>query len=155
VTGSEADRLRFVAADEHALAIGRANPPRLFIHLIRGRLWRYLTQGDEDRPNGRIRAFARGPEPPRAAGLEVGRTRGRSPSADAVVVREVRAEMIRRGIFRDPFGEFARLNPGWTRERWDPAMAELERPRRRGPVGRGLSRPRSPGWLTSGSGRSR
>ena len=50
-------------------------------------------------------------------------------SADARLVREVRAAMIRAGIFRDPFPAFRRLNPGWTRERWDAALAELERSR--------------------------
>ena len=36
VGSSEADRLRFVAAAEHALAIGQGNPPGLFASLIRG-----------------------------------------------------------------------------------------------------------------------
>ena len=67
VSPSEADRLRFVAAAEHALAIGRANPAGLFAYLVRGRCWRYLTQDDEDRANARIKAFLRGPEPPRVA----------------------------------------------------------------------------------------
>jgi hypothetical protein len=42
VGASEADRLRFVAAAEHALAIGKGNPPGLFAWLVRGGCWRYL-----------------------------------------------------------------------------------------------------------------
>jgi hypothetical protein len=63
IGSSEADRLRFVGAAEHALAIGKGNPPGLFIRLVRSRLWRYLTQEDEDRAQARIKAFLRGPEP--------------------------------------------------------------------------------------------
>jgi hypothetical protein len=36
VTVSEADRLRFVASAEHALAIGQGNPAGLFVHWVRG-----------------------------------------------------------------------------------------------------------------------
>jgi hypothetical protein len=46
-------------------------------------------------------------------------------SADALVVREVRAAVIRAGIFRDPFAAFQARNPGWSRERWDAALVEL------------------------------
>jgi hypothetical protein len=55
----------------------------------------------------------------------VGSWGGPELSADAVVVREVRSAMIRAGVYRDPYGAFARLNPGWTRERWDRALREL------------------------------
>ena len=37
----------------------------------------------------------------------------------------MREATIRAGIFRDPFPAFRGLNPGWTRERWDGALAEL------------------------------
>jgi hypothetical protein len=42
--------------------------------------------------------------------------------SDAEIVRAVRSAMIKAGVFRDPFPEFQRLNPDWTRERWDQAM---------------------------------
>jgi hypothetical protein len=126
VSGSEADRLRLVGAAEHALAIGQGNPAGLFVYLIRGKLWRYLTQDDEDRANVRIKAFLRGPERPRVAAMGLPRPSGPSLSEDAKVVREIRAAFIRAGIFRDPFPEFHRRNPEWSRERWDAAMAELE-----------------------------
>jgi hypothetical protein len=119
VSSSEADRMRVVAAAEHALAIGRANPPGLFSYLIRGRCWRYLTGADEDRAGARLRAHLQPPCPP-------GGRRPVVPAAapsDAEVVRAVRTEAIRAGIYRDPFPEFVRLNPGWSRERWDRALA--------------------------------
>ena len=123
---SEADRLRFVSAAEHALAVGRANPPGLFFFLVRGRCWRYLSGDDEDRANARLKARIRPPTPahrvPRSGGRgPAGPWAGGGPS-DGEVVRAVRQAAIRAGIFRDPWPEFSRLNPGWTRERWDRAV---------------------------------
>jgi hypothetical protein len=37
--------------------------------------------------------------------------------------------MIGAGIFSNPFPEFRRLNSGWTRQRWDGALAEQGEPR--------------------------
>jgi hypothetical protein len=51
--------------------------------------------------------------------------RGVALSADARLVREVRGAVIKSGVFRDPFPWFARVNPGWTRERWEAALGEL------------------------------
>ena len=124
IGSSESDRLRFVGAAEHAMAVGRRNPSGLFCHLIRGRLWRYLTQEDEDRANARIKRELRGEPSPRP-GIGAGaRWGGPVLSADARLVREVRSALIRAGIFRDPFPAFRARNPGWTRERWEAAWAE-------------------------------
>ena len=155
VNGSEADRLRVVAAAEHALEVGKGNPPGLFAHLVRNRLWRYLTQGDEDRANTRLKRELRGElasrpgpvaEPPRAA--EPPRV-AEGPS-DGEVVRAIRAATIRAGIYRDPFEAFAKLNPGWTRERWDRALEEGSgsgsgRARRPAPAGASRWTPRAIG----------
>lgn len=43
VTASECDRLRFVAAAEHARIIGTRNPCGLFVRLVRGGLWHFAT----------------------------------------------------------------------------------------------------------------
>ena len=75
--------------------------------------------------NLRIKAFLRGPEPPLVAALGMPRPSGPSLSGDAMVVREIRAAFIRAGIFQDPFPEFRRLNPEWSRERWDLALEEV------------------------------
>ena len=48
VTASERDRLRFVAAAEHARVIGTRNPCGLFVRLVRGGLWHFVTQDDEE-----------------------------------------------------------------------------------------------------------
>ena len=77
VGSSEADRLRFVGAAEHALALGTGNPPGLFMYLVRGRLWRYVTQEDEDRAHARLKRELRGEPPPRS-GVGPGGVVGRS-----------------------------------------------------------------------------
>jgi hypothetical protein len=62
VGGGEHERLQFLAAAEHALAFGARNPPGLFLHLVRNRLWHFSTQADEDaarRRWGRFRDAAR------------------------------------------------------------------------------------------------
>ncbi len=125
VGSSEADRLRFVGAAEHALALGKGNPPGLFVYLVRGRLWRYVTQADEDRAHERLKRELRGEPLPRTGDGPVASWGGPVLSADAVAVREVRAGMIRAGIYRDSYAAFVRMNPDWTRGRWDRALSEL------------------------------
>jgi hypothetical protein len=126
VSGSEADRLRFVGAAEHALGIGKENPAGLFMYLVRGKLWRYLTQDDEDRANGRIKAFLRGPEPPRVGSSSIRPPSRPALSEDARAVVEFRCAFAAARYPGDPFPQVRRQDPSWTRERWDLALAELE-----------------------------
>jgi len=126
VGSSEADCLRFVGAAEHALAIGRGNPAGLFIHLVRGRLWRYLTQEDEVRANSRIKVFLRGPEPHRVASSSSRPPARPLLSEDARVVIRVRSALAAAGYRGNPFPQVMRHDPSWTRERWDAALAELD-----------------------------
>ena len=123
IGSSEADRLRFVAAAEHALAVGKGNPPGLFAYLVRGGRWRYLTGADEDRANARIKAYLRGPAPPAVAKSSPSRA---TPSEDARLVLKVRSAMSVAGYRGDPFPQVRRHDPSWTRERWDAALLELE-----------------------------
>ena len=139
VGSSEADRLRFFGAAEHALGVGKGNPPGLFMFLVRGRLWRYLTQDDEDAAGGRLKRLLFGP----ARGVGIG-PRSASPaearprlSADAMSVREVRAAAARAGYRGDPFPLVRSRDGTWTRARWDDAFAELERSRDWRPRGGG------------------
>jgi hypothetical protein len=125
VSPSEADRLRFVGAAEHALAIGQGNPAGLFVFLVHGKLWRYLTQEDEERANRRIKAFLRGPEPA-MVGSTFRRPTGPSLSEDARALREFQRAFAAAGYRIDPFPQVRRHDPSWTRERWDAALAELE-----------------------------
>ena len=124
---SEADRLRFVAAAEHALSVGKGNPPGLFLYLVRGRLWRYLTQEDEDRTSRRLKRHLFG-SPRGGSGDGPASAVAARPrlSADALVVREVRAALSRAGYRDDPFPMVRVRDGSWTRERWDAALAELE-----------------------------
>jgi len=124
---SESDRFRFVAAAEHALAVGKGNPPGLFMSLVRGRLWRYLTQGDEDATGARLRRHLFGC-PGDSGPCSSGPTAAVRPglSRDATLVRVVRAELARAGYRGDPFPLVRARDGSWTRERWDAASAESE-----------------------------
>jgi hypothetical protein len=48
ITASEADRIRFVAAVEHAKEVGKSNPPGLLARIVAKGWWHLLTQRDED-----------------------------------------------------------------------------------------------------------
>lgn len=56
VNGSEADRLKFFAAAEHAKAIGSTNTPGLFATIVCRRLWSHITQVNEDRARAIFRS---------------------------------------------------------------------------------------------------
>ena len=56
VSSSEADRLNFFAAANHARVIGSRNPPGLFVRIVRSGLWSFLTQDDEDVARVQLRA---------------------------------------------------------------------------------------------------
>lgn len=122
IGSSEADRLRFVAAAEHALAVGKANPPGLFAYLVFGGCWRYLTGADEDRANARIKAYLRGSAPPSVAKASPSRP---PLSEDARLVLKVRSAMAAARYRGDPFPQVRRHDPSWTRNRWEAALSEL------------------------------
>jgi len=63
---SEADRLKFVAAAEHARAVGRRNPCGLFARIVAKGWWDFATQGEEVRAARRLRAHERGSSGPAA-----------------------------------------------------------------------------------------
>lgn len=127
----EADRLKFLAAAEHARAVGKKNPGGLFARLVHRGWWRFATQGDEDAASarlkrylfGRPRAGVGGARPPAIGGLN--RSGGPRLSADALLAREVRAAVARAGHRGDPFPLVRARDPSWTRPRWDAALAEL------------------------------
>jgi hypothetical protein len=131
ISGSEADRLKFMSAAVHAQAVG-SEPPRLFAWLVRERRWNYITQADEDEANSRLKRWMNPPVEPRASqGLEaLGRPSQRPPkrvlSKDALVVEHLTNELRKRGINRDAFLVVRpHLPADWTRERWDRATLEL------------------------------
>lgn len=61
---SEAERLKFIAAAEHALSCGR-NPAGLFASIVRRGLWDFVTLRDEDRARKRLREIPAAPRPSR------------------------------------------------------------------------------------------
>ena len=62
VSDSDADRLRYFAAAEHALATDPANAGDLFSWIVKGGNWKVLTARDEERAQHRLkRAVAVGP----------------------------------------------------------------------------------------------
>ena len=135
VTGSEADRLRFVAAAEHARVIGTTNPCGLFVRLVRRGLWAFLTQDDEDAANARLKRHLHGaPRPPSAARPAPAPRPVVSP--DARLVEAVLGAARQAGYRGDAFYLLKRERPEWTRERWAGALAELSGARAgSGPVG--------------------
>jgi hypothetical protein len=128
ISNSEADRLNFFAAANHARVIGSINPPGLFVRIVRSKLFGFLTQADEDAARAQIRrvfypeaSSMRSPRggPPRAFN-------GPSLSDDARFVRDITRVLKGKGV---PDSSAWRLvnreKPEWTRERWDQALGEL------------------------------
>lgn len=140
VSNSERDRLRFFAAAEHALAVGTKNPPGLFMRIVRSKLWRFITQDDEDAANERLKRhfFAK------PASASNGNGSSKSPlfgflatgqpakaqtvelSQDAKLVKAVSDAARRAGFAGDPYFLLRREQSDWTRERWDAALREIE-----------------------------
>jgi len=121
INAGEGDRLRFVAATEHALMIGDRNPAGLFAWVVREACWRYITAEAEDRARQRLRVHDFGPpvftpsEPIGSGWL----------SEDARRVKGFRDLYIRSGVFRDPFPEVSKRYPDWTPARWNAGLVEL------------------------------
>jgi hypothetical protein len=122
---SEWGRLRFVAAAEHARVVGTRNPCGLFMRLVLGGLWHFATADDETAASLRLRRHLHGGPPERRAEPAAALPPGQERSADARLVREVRAALSRAGYRGDAFPHLRRQRPDFTRERWDRAVAEL------------------------------
>ncbi len=133
VTSSESDRLRVLAAAEHARVVGTKNPSGLFVRLLRSKLWHFMTQDDEDAASARLkrhlfgdRGGARGQGPSPSPALRPVATGGAGLSADARLVREVIAAARQAGFKGDPYHLLRRESAEWTRERYDLATRDLE-----------------------------
>lgn len=131
VDGGDHDRLRFVGAAEHARTIGSVNPPGLFNWLVRNRKWGYITDGDEDAANLRLKRHLYGDAYDRSK--DAPKPKARNPfnelSDDARFAQAVQRVLPQRGLRGDPFSYLRRERPEWTRERWDAACDELVRAR--------------------------
>ena len=126
VGGSEADRLKFLAAAEHARVIGTKNPCGLFVRLVRGKLWHFLTHDDEDAARLRLKRHLFG-EPRREEIPAAPRVAAPGPmlSEDARMVRAVENAAKRAGFRGDAFYLLRKERPDWTRDRWEAATLEL------------------------------
>jgi hypothetical protein len=125
VTPSEADRLKFFAGAVHAQSVGQ-NPTRLFAWMIWKGRWEFITQADEDEAIARLKKRNR-PDVPEPVAKHAGQGRaGEVLSQDARIAREIREILRRKGIHVDPFAAVRPHLPGWTRERWDEAVAEAD-----------------------------
>ena len=129
ISQSEAERLNFFAAANHARVIGSRNPSGLFVRIVRSGLWSFCTQDDEEWARVQLRS-ALYPEP--AGGLgelpqaEAPRPSRGSLSDDARFVRDITNVLRNRGIPESSAWRLVnRERPEWTRERWDAARAEL------------------------------
>ena len=130
VGGSESERLNFVAAAEHASIIGSRNPCGLFAWLIRGQHWRFITQGDEDVAQERLKRHCFGCEAREGQELEPSEAPPEQLPAklsqDAQLVRATIIVHRRQGGRGEAFHLLARNYPGWTRQRWEAAVCEIE-----------------------------
>jgi hypothetical protein len=127
VPASEWGRLRFVAAAEHARAIGTANPCGLFVRLVRGGLLHFATEDDTTAASVCIRRHLYGTVADHHGSGPIS-AMGAMPalSEDARLVQAVRAAAARVGYRGDPYPLLKRQKPEWTRERWDRALEELD-----------------------------
>lgn len=128
ITSCEADQLKFVAAAEHARAVG-ANPCKLFAWMAwRGR-FEFITQADEDAARTRLKEHFHAPPPRPMTPPPSAKPKQDPLSEDAVLVQAVTASLKQARFYGDGFPFLRREKPEWTRERWDRALAELKRPR--------------------------
>ena len=130
ISQSEAERLNFFAAANHARVIGSRNPPGLFVRIVRSGLWSFCTQDDEEWARVQLRS-ALYPEPP-AGSRELPQAGAPRPSRgslsdDARFVRDITNVLRQRGVPESSAWRLVnRERPEWTRERWDAARAELQ-----------------------------
>lgn len=62
LAGTEACRLAWFAAAEHALIQGKQNPPGLFAAVVKNRLWHYINQNEENIARKKLRELDFGEE---------------------------------------------------------------------------------------------
>lgn len=126
IASSDNDRLRFFTIAEHALVKGTKNPPGLFMHLLKNKLYHFATNDDEDAALTRLKRHFHGrdakreSEKPRLVRVDV------KLSDDAKFVAAVERVCRDRRIECDHFQIVKREKVEWTRERWNAAVAELE-----------------------------
>jgi hypothetical protein len=123
---SEWGRLRFMAAAEHALAMGKINACGLFAWLVRGGRWHFATGDDEAAASRRLREHLHGKATAGAAAPVMARPAGWELSDDARLVQALQSMAAQNRLRGDPFPLLKREKPEWSRARWDAAVAEIK-----------------------------
>jgi hypothetical protein len=129
--GSEHSRLLWMAAIERARMVPAQNPAGVFLFVVKGRRWDFLSDGHFEAANARLKSFLHAPPPdavpflvPRLAAMpeKPPEPKREMLSKDAELVRLVRERLRGQGSV------FAALHnhAGWDRERYAAALAELE-----------------------------
>jgi hypothetical protein len=126
---SEHARLLWMAAIERARTVPAKNPAGLFLFLVKNRKWDFLSNGQFEAANTRLKAYLY----PRAEVPKFAMARPSSPrptlSKDALLAQSVKNELAQHGL-RCGLFSVLRSQLGWDRARFDAALAELEgRPR--------------------------
>lgn len=138
VEDSDHARLRWLAAIERARTVPAKNPAGVFLHLVKNRLWGYLSDGHWFAAHERLHVHLYGPlrstqSSPFAASIgrqpEPQRPPKRVLSEDAKFVHAVRVVLRQRGVRDgDPLPYLRRHDASWNRERLLAAEVELSRP---------------------------
>ncbi len=138
VEDSEHSRLRWLAAVERARTVPAKNPAGVFLHIVKNRLWKYLSEGHWDAASQRLKVHLYGA--PAATGAspltasiggrkESPKSSPRVLSEDAKLVRAVRAVLRQKGLGKqDPLPHLRRHDASWNRARFDAAELELSIP---------------------------
>lgn len=135
--GGEHSQLLWMTAVEKARTCGAKNPAGLSLYLVKNRRWDYLSQGHEEAAHERLKCHFRAeratppllvPGPLRGAvAAEIPPALPARPrlSKDALLVQAVRNELARKGYRGEVFPAL-RAHAGFSRERYEAALAELE-----------------------------
>lgn len=134
---SEHSRLRWLAAIERARTVQAKNPAGVFLHLVKNRLWHYLSDGHWDAASERLKIHLYGDNysiegSPLAATiggrLELRKAPEKPLSGDAELVQAVRSVLRQKGLGnQDPLPFLRRHDASWNRERFLAAEVELIR----------------------------
>lgn len=126
--GGEHSRLLWMAAIERARTVTARNPAGVFLTLVKRRLWRFLSDGQFDAANRRIKEhlFSGGAEMPPLfePAPMAGPPKRAMLSKDALLVQVLRNKLGRRGEDGVLFHAL-KAHAGFDRERFDAALAEL------------------------------
>ena len=133
---SEHARLLWMAAIERARTVEAKNPAGVFLVLVKKRLWQNLSEGQFDAANARLKQHLFGlpaNRPPLLVpllGPQPLAEPARPPlSKDALLVRTVRAKLESQGQGQGRLLFHAlRTHAGFSRERFEAALAELDGP---------------------------